>query len=109
MAAQCDLARRRLLAVRRQIGQDDPQPVDPWTLRPDSHLFGHGWHSVREAREALGAAVQGDDLDDWLLVADLAGVGPLDQWFGDEGHLEVWVRPADVRARAFDRAWMLLR
>ncbi|MDP9458909.1 MAG: YwqG family protein [Actinomycetota bacterium] len=43
------------------------------------------------------------------MLADLAGVGPLDQWFGEEGHLEFWVRRADVRARAFDRAWMLLR
>ncbi|MFP5369311.1 MAG: DUF1963 domain-containing protein [Actinomycetes bacterium] len=54
-------------------------------------------------------AAQCEDLDEWLLLADLAGVGSLDSWFGDEGHLEVWVRRADVRARAFDRAWMLVR
>lgn len=109
IAERCDLARRRLLATNCEAGGVDLPPVDLWTLRPESHLFGHGWHSAREGREILTAAAPGGDGAEWLLLADIAGVGPLDQWFGDEGHLEVWVRAADVRARAFERAWVLMR
>lgn len=107
LAAGAELARRRLLAAQRAVGTGD-RDLDLSLLRPQSQLFGHAWSSEREARERLATAAA-TATNDWLLLADVAGVGPLDSWFGDEGHLEVWMRSSDVARSDFSRAWVLLR
>ena len=109
LAAGSERARRRLLAAQRAVGTSTPaSDVDLWQLRPESQMFGHPWSCEREAQERLAAAAP-PPVDEWVLLADLAGVAALDGWFGDEGHLEVWLRAADVTDCALDRAWVLLR
>ena len=105
-AARCEIAKRKLIAAQLPVGVPGPPPI-LWHLRPLSTLLGHGWESDHEALRVLGEATQ--DHGPWLLLADLSGTGALDQWFADESHLELWIRPADLAERAFDRVWALLR
>jgi hypothetical protein len=43
------------------------------------------------------------------MLLDIPGVGPFEDWFGDAGHLELWIRGHDLRAHRLDLAWPLLR
>jgi hypothetical protein len=43
------------------------------------------------------------------LLIDIPGVGPLDGWIGDEGHLQFWIRQSDLSRHRFGQAWAFLR
>lgn len=47
--------------------------------------------------------------DSYFLLFNIAGVRHLEGWFGDAGHLQVWIRRSDLRARQFQQVWCLIR
>lgn len=47
--------------------------------------------------------------DGYRLLIDIPGVGPLDGWIGDEGHLRFWIRRSDLSRNRFDRTWAFVR
>jgi len=98
----------RLIDAREVVLRSIGGWSEPSAVAPPSLLLGNGWESAQEARRLLDAAA-GPGEGAWVLLFDIAGVGPLDQWFGDEGHLEVWIRETDLAEHRFDRAWALLR
>lgn len=104
-----DRARQMLLSAQRALARGGDGDADIWTVRPSSTVFGHGWHSADEARRTLAAVRPDREPGAWVLLADIAGVGPLDGWFGDEGHLEVWVARAPDGSAAPEDVWVLLR
>ena len=73
-------------------------------------MFGYSVESTNIAVERLGDVLPlGSKDDSYILLADIPGVGPLEDWIGDEGHLEFWIRHSDLKKKKFDRAWALLR
>jgi len=88
--------------------EDDFEP--PQGIETSS-LGRYGYHERSEdVQDILRAKLPlkpGDN--DHVLVFDIAGVDALENWFGDRGHLQVWIRSSDLRARAFDQAWCILR
>ncbi|MDI6100202.1 DUF1963 domain-containing protein [Actinoplanes sp. NEAU-A12] len=50
-----------------------------------------------------------DHDDGYRLLIDVPGVGPLDGWIGDEGHLQFWIRESDLRRHRFGRVWAFIR
>lgn len=101
-------AHERLLAAVAVELAADPEHPDAYP-RPPSQVLGHGWAPAGEALEWLERLDDRTDAGGWVLLLDVAGVGPLDSWFGDEGHLEIWIRRGDLGAHRFDAAWALLR
>jgi hypothetical protein len=101
------IAAGKLLASNALLGRH-LSPAELAVLKPVSLLLGHGWESEVEARRILSDVTDVDG-DGWTLLVDLVGVGALDTWFGDEGHLQMWVPTADLAEHRFDRAWALLR
>jgi len=85
---------------RRDLGDH----VEHWPL-----LLGHSPLGRNEAVERLAGVLPTDGPDDYVMLLDIPGVGPFEDWFGDEGHLEVWIRDQDLRAHRLDLAWPLLR
>ncbi|ALJ21525.1 DUF1963 domain-containing protein [Microbacterium sp. No. 7] len=75
--------------------------------RPVSHLLGAV--AVDFALDDYDTAVLRqelpleDALDEHVLLIELAGVQALEDAFGDEGRLQVWMRRSDLHARRFDR------
>ncbi|WP_346621138.1 DUF1963 domain-containing protein [Blastococcus montanus] len=66
-----------------------------------------GWgHIVSEALEPFLPC--GPD-DGWVLLLDIPAVGPLDGWFGGDGHLEVWMRRSDLVRGDYEQAWVTIR
>lgn len=78
---------------------------------PFTHLYGHS-HSGDDIAvldilpKVLPLTAEGDR---YRLIADIESWTALDGWFGDVGHLEVWMRDSDLVARAFDQAWCIIR
>jgi hypothetical protein len=79
-------------------------PPDPVPL-----LFGHSAEERLIAQQRLTDVLPLSDRDDYVLIADIPGVGPLDGWIGDMGHIEFWIRDSDLAKQDFARAWALLR
>lgn len=77
---------------------------------PFSHAYGHGHHGwIAAAVEVLPNVLPLEPGDEYRLVLDIESWTALEGWFGDAGNLEVWMRESDLRERAFDRAWCLIR
>ncbi|EMY35640.1 hypothetical protein D477_003058 [Arthrobacter crystallopoietes BAB-32] len=76
---------------------------------PLSHVYGHGWKGITEISGILNDVLPLQEGDEHVLLLDLEGWTHLEGWFGDAGHLEVWMRRSDLAARAFDKAWCLIR
>ncbi|MBG0569300.1 DUF1963 domain-containing protein [Actinoplanes aureus] len=72
-------------------------------------LFGHSAEERLIANQRLADVLPLSDRDDYLLLADIPGVGPLDGWIGDMGHIEFWIRDSDLAKQDFARTWALLR
>ncbi|MCH6231237.1 DUF1963 domain-containing protein [Microbacterium sp. CFH 31415] len=78
---------------------------------PFTHLYGHAQNGNRHAAlnvlpTCLPLTIPGDR---YRLVAEIEGQTTLEGWFGDGSPLEVWMRDSDLRARAFDAAWCIIR
>lgn len=70
--------------------------------------FGHrAWND--ELEELLTDVLPLDAGDEYSLLFDIAGVRHLEGWFGDSGHLQVWIRRSDLRVRRFDQVWCIIR
>ncbi|EMY34930.1 hypothetical protein D477_006979 [Arthrobacter crystallopoietes BAB-32] len=76
---------------------------------PVSHLYGHSWKGISEAVDVLNAVLPLDAGDGHVLLLDLESWTHLEGWFGDAGHLEVWMRRSDLAGRDFGKAWCLVR
>lgn len=76
---------------------------------PVSHLYGHSWKGTEGIQQKLNRFLPLVPGDDHLLLVDLETWTHLDGWFGDAGHLEVWIRRSDLAARDFDKAWCFIR
>lgn len=50
-----------------------------------------------------------DHGDAYILLLEIESWTTLNGWFGDASSLEVWMRLSDLRGRAFDQAWCLIR
>jgi uncharacterized protein YwqG len=50
-----------------------------------------------------------EDGDSYTLLLSIDGWNTFDEWFGDAGNLEVWMRESDLRDGRFDRAWCMIR
>ena len=85
--------------------------LEPGALRFTPQLLGHpplGWGNV--AAESLEPFLPlSEPGDEWVFLLDVPGTGPLEGWFGDDGHLEVWIRSSDLAAGAYERCWVTLR
>ena len=65
---------------------------------PTSRIGGFGQHPLREElAELLADVLPVDGGDDHFLLFDVAGVRHLEDWFGDSGHLQVWIRRSEPR------------
>ncbi|WP_122263982.1 DUF1963 domain-containing protein [Ornithinimicrobium cerasi] len=86
-------------------------PTFPAAL-PSSSVRGLGHYDLRvevdETREALQKFLPLSDGDRHVLLFDIVSVGNLDGAFGDDGHLEIWIRLSDLRARNFDKVAPIL-
>lgn len=76
---------------------------------PLSHVYGHSWKGISELSDALGQVLPLNAEDEHVLISDLESWTHLEGWFGDAGHLEVWMRRSDLAARSFDKAWCFVR
>ncbi len=74
-----------------------------------THLYGHSSLGYQPVAEHLGRVLPCEPGDRHRLVAELVPGDVLPGWFADGVHLEVWMRESDLRTRAFDNAWCLLR
>ena len=101
-AEELDDALREAWTVQR--GLDPAWPI------PTSHVYGHGWTGDALAGgEILPEVLPLEEGDEHRLVLDVESWTTLQGWFGDAGHLEVWMRQSDLERGAFDRAWCLIR
>ncbi|MDT0278461.1 DUF1963 domain-containing protein [Blastococcus goldschmidtiae] len=100
-------------AIRDQVLDTvGPAPrLPPGAARFVPQVLGHpqlGWGNV--VQESLEPFLPlSEEGDRWVFLLDVPGVGPLDGWFGDEGHLEVWIRASDLAAGAYESCWMTVR
>ena len=97
--------------VVASAGAPSGRPLPPGAPRFTPQLLGHpqlGWgHVVEESLEPfLPLSEPGDE---WVFLLDVPGVGPLEDWFADSGHLEVWIRASDLAAGAYERCWVTMR
>jgi hypothetical protein len=85
--------------------------VDELETAPDAVplLLGHSAEQRLIAHQRLTDVLSLSGADAYVLLADIPGVGPLDGWVGDMGHIEFWIRDSDLVKRDFARAWALLR
>lgn len=90
---------------RASAWEDDHRPE-----APTSRLGGYGHHpDLEELRELLATVLSSDDGDSRIMLFDIAGVRGLEDWFGDSGHLQVWIRRSDLARGGFDQSWCVLR
>lgn len=114
---------RRLLAAQARHGPADwelgrtrmyraADPTFP-AAAPSSSVRGLGHYDLRveedETREALRKSLPLTDGDRHVLLFNIVGVDNLDGAFGDDGHLEVWIRSSDLRAKNFGAVAPILR
>lgn len=108
-----DQAFERLEAAHQRVFETVTSAwgVDELQEPPDAVplMLGHSTQERTIAVHRLTAVLPLAGNDDYVLLADIPGVGPLDGWVGDMGHLEFWIRNSDLVKRDFDRAWALLR
>jgi uncharacterized protein YwqG len=105
--ALCDLAESAGSPAHQLLGH--PLPVQG-EMELECQLVSHGiycgdesgYRSAEAARLAPGAA-------DWRLLLQLDSDEDRDFMWGDLGRLYFWIRRADIEARAFERAWMILQ
>jgi hypothetical protein len=85
--------------------------VDELERPPDAMplLLGHSAEGQLIAHQRLADVLPLSGNDAYVLLADIPGVGPLEGWIGDMGHIEFWIRDSDLAKRDFARAWALLR
>jgi hypothetical protein len=85
--------------------------VDELETPPDAVplLLGHSAEERATAHQRLTDVLPLSDHDAYVLLADIPGVGPLEGWIGDMGHIEFWIRESDLAKRDLARAWALLR
>ena len=78
---------------------------------PTSRIGGFGYHPLTDEIEEvlLKALPLSSAKDEYFLLFDVAGVRHLDGWFGDCGHLQVWIRSSDLKKRNFDDVWCIIR
>ncbi len=76
---------------------------------PLSHLYGHSWKGTDELNDTLARVLPLASADEHVLILDLESWTHLEGWFGDAGHLEVWMRRSDLATRNFDAAWCFIR
>lgn len=77
---------------------------------PFTHAYGHGHRGrITAVEEVLPSVLPLEPGDEYRLILDIESWTALAGWFGDAGNLEVWIRESDLRARAFDRTWCLIR
>lgn len=99
---ELDDALREAWTVQRGIESAGPIPT--------SHVYGHSWTGDALAvREILPEVLPLEEGDAYRLILDVESWTTLQGWFGDAGHLEVWMRRSDLERGAFDRAWCLIR
>jgi hypothetical protein len=72
-------------------------------------LFGHSAEERLIAHQRLAEVLPLSDRDHYVLLADIPGVGPLEGWIGDMGHIEFWIRDSDLAGQDLTRTWALLR
>ena len=94
----------RLAWLQHRTGRSEGHPI------PVHHVYGHPSKATSLPRQVLLEALPLAEPDDeHRLLLDLESWTHLDQWFGDAGQLEVWIRDSNLRARDFSRAWCLIR
>lgn len=77
---------------------------------PTSRMGGFGHHPLNEdPAPLLGEMLPLAASDDYFLLFDIAGVRHLEDWFGDSGHLQTWIRRSDLLNRQFDDVWCVIR
>lgn len=77
---------------------------------PVTHVYGHSQTGAINARALLESVLPLTVPDDeHRLILDIESTAVLEGWFGDCGHLEVWMRASDLAARDFTQAWCLIR
>ncbi|WP_247827615.1 DUF1963 domain-containing protein [Arthrobacter antioxidans] len=77
---------------------------------PFSHAYGHSHHGrIAAVEDILPGVLPLEPGDEYRLILDLESWTALAGWFGDAGNLEIWIRESDLQARAFERAWCLIR
>lgn len=109
------------------VRRDDPNrfglPIgEDWTLTTaweddfesldgdESSLGGFGYPALTDdVAEVLAAKLPLKDGDGHVLVLDLAGTRALEDWFGDSGHLQAWMRASDLEQHNFDQTWCIIR
>lgn len=106
---------------RQAWGPGMPDRYDPSQSLPDSgalgekvymplsHAYGHSWKGTTEIGDILNLLLPLLPDDDHVLLLDLESWTHLEGWFGDAGHLEVWMRRSDLATRDFGKAWCLIR
>lgn len=87
--------------------EDDFQPLDG----EESTLGGYGYHEwTEDLAEILDAKLpHSAPGEQHVLLFDVAGVRVLEDWFGDSGHLQAWIRASDRDRRAFENVWCIIR
>lgn len=90
---------------QRTAGGRVSAPVFPFT-----HLYGHSDSGSRYAHDVLRRVRPlSEDGDSYTLLLSVDGWTIFDEWFGDAGNFEVWMRESDLRDRRFDEAWCMIR
>lgn len=90
---------------QRTAGAKVTAPVFPFT-----HLYGHSDSGTEYAHEVLREVRPlTEDGDYYTLLLSVDGWNTFDEWFGDAGNFEVWMRESDLRERRFDQAWCMIR
>ena len=90
---------------QRTAGAKVTAPVFPFT-----HLYGHSDAGTTYAHEILREVRPlVEDGDSYTLLLSIDGWNTFDEWFGDAGNFEVWMRESDLRDRRFDEAWCMIR
>lgn len=91
--------------LQRTGGKRVRGPVFPFT-----HLYGHSDSGTEYAHEVLKEVRPLTSSDDSnTLVLSIDGWNWFDEWFGDAGNFEVWMRESDLRSNRFDQAWCMIR
>ena len=109
------------------VRRDDPNRFgleigEDWTLTTaweddfesldgeESSLGGYGYPAFTDdVAEVLTAKLPLEAGDEHVLVFDLAGARRLEDWFGDSGHLQAWMRASDLEQHNFDQTWCIVR
>ena len=67
-----------------------------------------GYNCSEPEPDAMGAALR-KDAHEWRLLLQVPSAEGLGMLWGDAGCLYYWIREKDLRARRFDRCWLVLQ